>query len=315
MPTLIIHPEDFEGESEDAIRKKVSATAGEFFNRVTGDSENADKLSKAFSANYNYIPDYTVYSAGHRDYSDAHNATLDDGAGHQCSIIVAPRANISFSKAASDLTGVKQEVFDRLPVSSSQQRLLTYWHELAHGTKAGEAQADKMSAIIYRKASADTRPLQVRADLRALDAVFTHDRFMGNNPNFPRARIYGWQPVDAIDSVVDMQAGQIGQMNEQAVKELSQKGLSEKELDVQVAALHKVGNRLNNAMGEAMRKRDLPAIADGLQDLLAGGEFMDDPEALRVALRFLLAAERVSTGQYGPAPASARNPAPAPATM
>ncbi|HTK84833.1 MAG TPA: hypothetical protein VL625_07070 [Patescibacteria group bacterium] len=292
VKTLVIHPEDFEGDSPEAVREKLRAITNKFFADVTsGDAKGQEELSKIFdSKRFDYVRDMTVKSARDKNYSDAHNASLDDSAGHHCSIIVAPRLNIPFAKAAHDLTGVSEQALASLPVSSNEDRLLTYWHEFAHGTGAGEPQADKMSAIIYRQSFSDTQQLKIRADMRALDAVFTHDRFMDPDRKWARCEIYGWAPVEAIDSVIDMPESEIKNMDENAIRSFS----SEK-FDKKVTALHSVGNILYQKIPEAMKQRNLPDIAREVRTLMVKGEFgSQGSDTYHVASRFLVALDRTN---------------------
>jgi hypothetical protein len=293
VKTLVIHPEDFEGDSPDTVREKLRVLTDKFFAEIApGDAKSQKEFSKIFASyQFNYVRGMTAKSAGDRTYSDAHNASLDDSAGHHCSIIVAPRLNIPFAKAAHDLTGVSEQALTSLPVSSNQDRLLTYWHEFAHGTGAGEPQADKMSAIVYRQSFSDTRQLKIRADMRALDAVFTHDRFMDPNKKWARCEIYGWAPVEAIDSVIDMPDSEIKNMDENAIR-----SFSDEAFDKKVAALHSVGNMLYEKIPEAMNQRNLPEIAREVRTLMAKGEFgSHGSDTYHIASRFLLALDRTNT--------------------
>lgn len=298
VPTLVIHPEDFAKDDADTARKKLAGIVDEFFSRVSdGDADKKRKLSEMFAEKrFRYIPDSAIYSAGHEEYADAHNASLGDRDGPLCSIVVAPRMNVSFAKSAQNLTGVAAEKLAALPVSPEQGKLITYWHEFAHGTGANEPQADKMSAIVYRKSFRDTEQLKIQADMRALDAVFSHDVYMDPNKKFARCKIYGWPTVDAIDSVVAMSDEEISRMDESAIR-----AVNTEKFDKKVRALHKVGNELYKRIPNAMVDRNLPVIAATVRDLLEKGKFGDgDDDRNKIATRFLLAAERTDSRQPAP---------------
>ena len=304
VPTLLIRPEDFEPTESEAernafpnlaeakLKSRIDAHIEKFLTEVSaGDKNKNEALSEMLAGSMGYIAEKARKSAGNKDYNDANTASfvLKGEKDSVCGIIVEPRESYSFYKFSSYLTGVKQEQFANAPpISAEEGRLLTHWHEAAHTTGADEAQADKMAALVIRRALPDSQILSVYSDMRALDALYSYKEKCRDGSD--RISNYGWNCVDALDAVLKMPIEQVRGMSEADIR----RTVDEK-FDPRVDAIKKVSSILEEENPDAMKNRDLNQTAESLRKLLAENAFGDSgDEATKVARRALKAIERTT---------------------
>lgn len=305
--TLQIHPTHYTGIAADTevLKATLRQDIRDFFKAVAkGDADDEAKMNAAvfdgdaFKPNRDYLWSRTQASATQPDYGDAHALSVrqDDNTPALAGIIVMPRAAQPFEANAQNATGLKKEQFAPAAAPAEQLTFMTVWHEFAHTTGADEAQADKMSAIMTRKAFPGSNALQVYADLRAIDSLLDYDS-KGNGSRPARHEIYGWRLVDAIDGVAKMPEQQIQAMDEKAIRKLTETPIPHTRYD----ALRRVGEALREENPDLVNYKTANILDTGaaLKKMLEDGKFDNDPEAQTIAKRSLLAISRVAlNGAY-----------------
>ena len=291
---LSLKPEDFQDDLEhldarlhDRIDNFVAALS-------KGDPAKTKELEEAIADGCKWIPASLAKSAGKRDYKDGHAGWMKNAAGESLGgMIVEPREdNYSFLGSAADLTQISKEQFQPVDVSVAQGRFLTHWHEVAHCAGAyDEPNADKIGAIMARKAFPGSPMLQVYADMRALDTLFSV------NSDDPAGRLnrYGWAMVEAVDSVIAMPPDKIKNMDEKEILSFRTEPFDRKN-----DAVRKVWEAVDKAEPGVLKERNLLKAAVALRKALTDGG-LDDPDARRMADRFLIAAERTAAPEPVPA--------------
>lgn len=189
-------------------------------------------------------------------------------------------------------TGIDASTVKDLPGTKEQWQLAVLWHELAHGTGAGEPHADKMSAIVYRQLQADPSLLHVKADIRAVTAILGYK----DEDNIKK---YGWPMVEVNDEVARMTPAKIASMSEDDIK-----AIRFDEFDWKLEAVEIVGEVLAAICPKQMKKQkgkkrtieDLKMLGDKVQTCINLGCFDEVPEAKAIARRFFVAATRLSAG-------------------
>lgn len=163
---------------------------------------------------------------------------------------------------------------------------LSEWHEIAHGTGAGEPQADLMSGCVTMKAFEDPRIIIWQADKRAYDAVNLAD-----NPMY-RER-FGWAVVDANDYLAAQDQKRVLGLNEEQIRAMRFvhfQSLSE--------TLQRVSQAIIRREAEMAQSGSKTSRVEAIMDL-AQTEFKDDPAASYMTKRFALARLRLPRGLAG----------------
>ncbi len=164
-----------------------------------------------------------------------------------------------------------------------QWQLRTLWHEFAHGTGAGEPQADAMAAVVLRKACPDQRVLSAIADHRAFRSIFHYF-------SFEEREDYGWGVVEANDYIASLPDETISGMTEEDIVDMRfQRFVAHAETVV------RLGERLSAMDGYRFRIEDPVFFSNAAAELLAGDNTLRD-EARHILARFRLACERIPRG-------------------
>ncbi len=182
-----------------------------------------------------------------------------------------------------------------MPGSVEEWQFLLLWHEFAHTTGAGEPQADKMAAIVTRKAFARSDVIRALADQRMVTSVLNHHQDIN-------VRYYGLPLVENLDEVAAMSQEQVRAFNEGDVKDIRFEKHDYRE--------HKVkgfGQKLARvfpSVFEDIRTKKRPTSMDCLVDfkqeaerLIGDGELQNDSDATLIANRFVCAIDRLSVGK------------------
>ena len=284
---LSLKPEDFQDDLEhlgvrlhDRVDNFVAALA-------KGNPAKAKELEDAIADGCKHIPECLARSAGNPKYADGHAGWMKNAAGESMGgMIVEPReANYSFLGSAAYATGLAPEKFAQMNVSDAQGRFLTHWHEVAHCAGAyAEPNADKIGAIMARKAFPDSNMLQHYADIRALDALFSINL---ENPQ-RRLNTYGWAMVEAVDSVIAMPADKVRDMSEKEILSYRTEKFERKP-----EAVQEVWDAINKVAPDVLKERSPQKAAEALRVVL-DGTGLADPDTRKMAGRFLQAIERTA---------------------
>ena len=310
IPTLKIQPAQFGdiAKDEEVLKATLRDTIQEFFkDAAKGDAQRQAQMNAIvfnggnFADNKQYLLTRTAMSALDENYGDAHALCVREDKGEPLAgVIIMPRAERSFGTNAENATGVSASQFAPPTVPVAQLSFMTIWHEYAHAAGADEAQADKMAAIMARKAFPSSNVLQVYADLRIIDSLldynsqpreFTNKK--GEKETIPaRHEIYGWRMAEAVDEVAAMPQEKIHAMDEKTIRKITEAEIGHPKYD----ALRRVGDTLTARHPELFeyKKANLKEISAALQTLLKNGTFDNDPDALAIASRSLLAISRVA---------------------
>lgn len=165
------------------------------------------------------------------------------------------------------------------------------WHEIAHGTGAGEPQAELMSAIVTRQTFSPSHVLKMAADERAITSILKFDNDLVRD-------VYGWGMVDANDY--------IGSRSDERILELKEvdiKALRFNRFDPLRDTVFKVGSSLLTIDKSQGQTVNLMAAAQEAE-FLSETQFKDDDVAHYVCKRFALACTRTTLGYevYGSVP-------------
>lgn len=229
---------------------------------LSDDCDGTDPYSKAFAkhGSFPWIYRFPI-GAGHDFYKDP-----------VCNFVMAPGISYTFARALC-LAGHAPDFSSY----DSSVRLFTLWHEYAHGTGAGEPQADKMAAVVFIKSVGPNGFLPLWADTRALETIVSKD-------NQDLLDKYGWPMVEAVDSVIENYETAV-KMPFPEIKTLRCERYDHKTAAVQAFA---------DQMFASVSCNTLANLEEFSVDF-ARAAHPDDPRR-RIASRFALAAWRLSQG-------------------
>ncbi|MGH1404236.1 MAG: hypothetical protein ACRBDL_08320 [Alphaproteobacteria bacterium] len=108
------------------------------------------------------------------------------------------------------------------PGSASQWHMFLLWHEIGHGTGAGEPQSDAISATICRQAFDQTTFLRSMADYRAAKIFNGLLRYDGLYAEIMQAEDrYGLPTVEALDYINNLPQRLIDALDEETIRNIS----------------------------------------------------------------------------------------------
>jgi len=169
-----------------------------------------------------------------------------------------------------------QAIENNDPLITAAGNYYVYTHEAAHGTGAGEAQADLMAAVALRKVFENYDFLIKFADKRAFDSVLKHSKKL--RPT------YGWGTVDVNDAVAASEEKRILGLTEAQIR-----ALRFKRFDPMVSNVAHVKVMLD-ASRHTYRDLSLEAVEHYVKEWDCG----DNAELRYVADRFALACKRMA---------------------
>ncbi len=295
VSVLSLRPEEFEGDLPGLPRKVRAVTRGFLTDMAGGDPQRQREMFEAYKRSCKHIQICVKKSASRTNYTDAHTGWLEGPQGEALGgVIVEPREkNYSFAQNMKNLTDVKKEQFLATDVSDAQGRFMCHWHEVAHCAGAHEEpNADKIAAIMVRKAFPDSSLPQVNADLRALDTLFSAN--LGNARS--RIRRYGWQMVEAADSVLAMPPEQVKDMSETDLLSLRNEPFRDYS-----GSVEKIWEAMSARRPGLLAERNLKETGAELKSVLADGALAADPMAQKIAARMVLAIDRLADPAWSPA--------------
>ncbi len=181
-----------------------------------------------------------------------------------------------------------------MPASDEEWQYLLLWHEFAHTTGAAEPQADKMAAIVTRKAFDRTDIIQAFADQRMVTAVLNHHADI-------HVSYYGLPLVMGLDEVASMPKRQID-----SIDNIDLINIRFEQHDYKAEQVKSFGQNLASEFPEKfddIRKKRKPitmsvlsAFRDKSEWLMDNTELQDDPDTSYIAGRFMTAIDRLSVG-------------------
>lgn len=196
-------------------------------------------------------------------------------------IVLVPSVDLTMSQ---DRTSYDSAINHHdLPGTPEQWQAKSLWHEYAHGTGAGEPQAETMAAFVNRKFFANNPVLQANADHRAFRCIFGYA-----NPVLRET--YGWGMVEGNDYAARFAEDQIDPMTEADIRRISFQKFDS--LADRVLAMGAVLEHLAKA---DFSNKNLPILA-GWAQALANHPEIKDPQDLRILKRFQLACTRIHLG-------------------
>lgn len=108
------------------------------------------------------------------------------------------------------------------PGSFGQWQMFLLWHEIGHGTGAGEPQSDAMSAIVCRQAFEDTNFLRAMADHRMAKVFNCLLRYDGlYSEGMPAEDDYGVPTAEALDHINNLSERSINALDEDTIRRIS----------------------------------------------------------------------------------------------
>ncbi len=228
-----------------------------------------------------------------RDVLKAHYFPEDDYDPPIRGVVVTPQTSVSAGQMAKYFSGDYTDTAPEMPGTKSQHQFNIVWHEVGHGTGAGEPQTELMAGLITRKAFADNKMLSMNADGRAVRAVFQQANMrpdvMSHTGMTPERNKYGWPMVEVNDYAVQMNEAVIDGLDEDAIKRVRFQ-----KFDHQGDAVKGASNALKWEDPAAFDNKDLAAlgvIASGLAEKRS-----TPPEHAKIYSRFALACQRLLEG-------------------
>ena len=305
-PTLFIRPEDFPIQSTDAIifSNLASVSKTDFkraehsrINKLVSKKMEVFKpldLSDSFSGIAKKLDRDIVNSQlkpNDLSVDLAYNIRLSKFAetaeqyDHQK--YIQPSFSVVFSSPSrSTLSNILAHFKIDSKVSigtSSQLRFIALWHEIAHGTGAGEPQADIIMATLTRQAFEDNQMITVFADLRAFDALLQAKK---------KAERYGWPMVEANDYILRLPEGMINSMSEQNIKDMRFQ-----KFDHLADTVFEVSDMLKEQVVEKLHTRNLLGLSLAAQELREDMNISLTNNQMQILTRFELATRRLHHGE------------------
>jgi|GEM_PF-3667395 len=197
-------------------------------------------------------------------------------------IVVVAKHAVSGRRFLADLLMVPEKTVKPMPGDHEQLKFFGLWHEYAHGTGAGEPQADMMAALMYRKFFKDQALLPMISDTRFIASVLQYDCTM------MRTNYYAMD--EAIDFVIAMDQADIDAMSMDDIKAMRFKKFEKNE-----EAIVSAGSELEEAGVEAFNTCHLPLLEDLSKELAQKHAQSDDPTG-GVLQRFHRATRRLNIG-------------------
>ena len=294
---------------EKALRKRLVTDLSKRFERDCETPEQAKALIKRVS-NHSRIParlrealekpnlcnavafPFCSVSKGGKHH--AHQIGADEFIDPVLNVVIAPPSTFSSAGFFKVALGASNYTLETLPGTDAHWQTFALWHEYSHGAGAGEAQADKMAGIVYRQLFDDPRVLAAFADMRAVAAVLR-----GNDEKYFQK--YGWGPVAALDTVVKMPQEKINEMSAEDVK-----AIRFENIDHQWPAVKNIrrilGFACKSILPEGKSKtvaspEELRTLGSKTLDFVNAGLFDENPKEKRIAMRFAMAALRLTKGE------------------
>ena len=181
-----------------------------------------------------------------------------------------------------------------MPGSDEEWQHLLLWHEFAHTSGAAEPQADKIAAIVSRKAFDNSDLVRALADQRMVKAVLNHHSDIDIS-------YYGLPLVEGLDEVADMPKEQID-----GVGDIELKDIRFEVHDYKSTKMRAFGESLANefpAEFDTIRQKKKPitmgvlsAFGEKAEWLAGNSELENDPDCHDIAGRFVTAIDRLSVG-------------------
>lgn len=181
-----------------------------------------------------------------------------------------------------------------MPGSDAEWQHLLLWHEFAHTSGAAEPQADKMAAIVSRKAFDRADMIRAFADQRMVKTVLNHHSDVDIS-------YYGLPLVEGLDEVADMPKEQID-----GVSDIELRDIRFETHDYKSAKVRAFGAALTDEFPnefDLIREKRKPitmgvlsAFRDKSEWLVEHTDLSDDLDCHVIAERFVVAIDRLSVG-------------------
>lgn len=235
IPTLTLQPNDYQdcAQGKRSLVKALKSTIHDYVNKmdIQASSEAKDLVrvyNKSLKRRYEDIlrPWMEAKAACFMRYTVGVDQDFPSGTDTLCNIVFAYDNDMTWTKTAQAwFPETTAKYMPDFSLYEAHFKLMSLWHEYAHGTGAWEPQAEKMAAIVTRKYLQSPAFLQFRADMRAFAAVL-YESDVGLDE-------YGWPMVEVIDSVLQMPQDQIDDAyDEETIKELRKERFDHQVADV-----------------------------------------------------------------------------------
>lgn len=309
VPVLILRPETFnvKGQPDDIgnVQSQYHSRLSRFLRKIGEDQGVGQSLLRESSNGRTIVSTTNTLIAARLDenYMYASCKAITKGGFAQNADHYTPRAYQAPSFAIiqaprKDLDGVKRLAYmldaekvnlaPDLPGMAAQWQFLDLWHEVGHAAGAGEAQTEKMAAVMCRKAFNDASFLQAEADIRYVKAIlFSDDEEV-------RER-YGWGMGQAVDEICALSDAEIDALSDEDIRDMRHE-----RYDARGAITQKIGAALRQDIGaDKMNGNHLAEIASAAENLLSGAFKNAAQKEKQVIERFHLAVTRLSQGARG----------------
>lgn len=228
-----------------------------------------------------------------RDVVKAHHFPEDEYDPPIRGVVVTPQSTVSAEMIGQYFAGNKVKTGTAMPGTNAQHQFNITWHEVGHGTGAGEPQTELMAALITRKAFEDTAMLSLNADGRAVRAMFQQANkrpdIMSSTGFTSERNKYGWPMVEVNDFAARLSAQSVDGLDEETIK-----SMRFQKFDHQGGHIKGASDALKWEDNNAFANRDLQTlgvIASGLAEKRS-----TPPEHAQIYARFALACERLLEG-------------------
>lgn len=168
-------------------------------------------------------------------------------------------------------------------------------HEIGHVAGGAEAQADKISALLTRRAYGPTPAINMLADFRAIETTMTAvSRLKCGNPSGVEDSPYGWEMVEALDDVSAMPQHQIDALYDEDIFD-NVFAPYPRDTERSKALVGVIFNALSE-QSFFMKSCHVHEIAQAAERAMAVTTRIGDPLLHRMTMRLALAAHRVTAG-------------------
>ncbi len=174
-------------------------------------------------------------------------------------------------------------------------RFLVACHEIGHVAGAAEAQADKICALLTRRAYGRTPAIDMLADFRAIETTMTAvSRLKCGNPSGVEDSPYGWEMVEALDDVSAMPQHRIDALYDEDIFE-NVFAPYPRDTERSNALVGVIFNALSEK-SFFMKSSHPHEVAQAAEKAMAVTARIGDPLLHRMTMRLALAAHRITAG-------------------